>query len=96
MQEKVKLALRRSSSGLDLEITDTISACYKDLYRAGIAVYNSDGKTVKTAIEKDPLIIQCQKLYARWQFNFENQADRYEKAYTKCRDSLALCGDYNA
>lgn len=78
---------------LDEEINDCIDACYKDLAVHGISVYTTQ-KQVKATIVSDPLIIACQKLYARWQFNFENSAERYERAYTQLRDGLSLSGDY--
>lgn len=94
MLEKVKLAIRRSESTLDTEIKDCIAACYADMNRVGIVIYN-ENKEPLSEREKDPLIVQCQKLYARWQFNFENQAERYERAYIAMRDAISLDGDYN-
>ena len=94
MVEKVRLALRISTKTLDAEIEDTISACYKDMQRVGIDIYDEAGEPKQDAISH-PLIISCVKLYARWQFNFENAAERYEKAYNSCRDGISLCGDYH-
>lgn len=95
MIDDVKLALRIKSDGLDADIELNIDACYRDLSRTGIAVYNPDG-TVKSNIASDPLIKACQILYCRWQFNFEEEADRYERTYKDTRNGLALCGEYNA
>ncbi len=95
MLDTVRKALRISGEYMDDEIKDTISACYKDMARVGISVFNKDG-TVKRNVEADPLVISCQKMYARWQFNFENAAERYMRAYENCRDGMALCGDYHA
>ncbi|MBR3762192.1 MAG: hypothetical protein IKK59_05560 [Lachnospiraceae bacterium] len=94
MVEKIRLALRISTDALNTEIEDTIDACYKDMQRVGINIYDDDGKPKQDAISQ-PLIISCVKLYARWQFNFENAAERYEKAYNSCRDGISLCGDYH-
>lgn len=93
--DKVRLALRFASddTDLDAEIMDGIDACYKDLDIAGADIFDESGN-VKTSIESDSLVIQCQKLYARWQFNFENSADRYEKAYIATRDGISLCQQY--
>jgi len=95
MLEIVRKALRISGEYLDDEINDTINACYRDMNRVGISVYTQTG-TIKKNIETDPLIISCQKMYARAQFNYENSSERYMSAYEKCRDGIALCGDYNA
>lgn len=94
MLETIKKALRLSQGALDEEIQDTINACYKDMHRTGIKIFDENGN-LKESIEQDALIIACQKLYARWMFNFENAAERYMKAYESMRDSLSLCGDYN-
>lgn len=93
MIETIRKALRISHEELDEEIKDTIQACYEDMDRVGIEVYD-ENKKIKENIEKMPLIIACQKLYARWQFNFENAADRYQKAYEGTRDGMSLCGEY--
>lgn len=85
MLEQIRKALRMNHSKLDDDIRDTISACQRDLSLAGIVCND----------EEDFLIIQAIKLYCRWQFNYEGQADRYEKAYNSLRISLALSGDYN-
>lgn len=94
MVEKVKLALRIRTDALEYEIEDTINACYKDMQRVGIDIYDEVGE-LKEDVISQPLIISCVKLYARWQFNFENAAERYEKAYISCRDGISLCGDYH-
>lgn len=84
MLELIKVALRISHSALDNEIMSIINACERDLSNVGIIVD-----------EEDALIIQAVRLYCRWQFNYENQADRYEKAFNSLKISLALSGDYN-
>lgn len=85
MLEKVKKDLRWSHSKLDEDIQDNIDACKLDLKRVGILKLD----------ESDALISKAIKLYCRWQYNFENQADRYKNAYESLRDALSLCGDYN-
>lgn len=83
MLEKVKLDLRISHSKLNADIQDNIDACLKDLDRVGIA----DNDT-------DPLVIKAVKLYCRWHYNFENQADRYMKAYKMLRNAISLSEGY--
>lgn len=91
---KIKKALRISNDFMDDEIEDTVRQCYADMNNKGICIYTSDGE-VRESIKEDPLVLACQKNYARWQFNFENQAERYEKAYKSMRNGLSLSGDYN-
>lgn len=93
--DKIRKYLRITGTSLDEDVEDTIAACFADMSRVGVKIYESDGSFIKN-IEEDPLILACQKFYARWQFNFENAAERYEKAYCSCRDGLSLSGDYNA
>ena len=82
--ESVRLSLGITHVKLNSDIEETIDACRKDLRRAG----------VRPELEADPLIVQAVKLYCKWQYNFQGQADRYERAYAGLRDSMALCGDY--
>ena len=91
---KIKKAIRISNDSINDEIEDTIRQCYADMHRKGIKIYDKDGE-IRDCIKDDPLVLACQKNYARWQFNFENQAERYEKAYKSMSDGLSLCGDYN-
>ena len=81
--EKIKKDLRISHSKLDEDIQDNIEACRLDLKRVGIDVTKSD-----------VLLEKSIKLFLRWQYNFENQADRYRNAYESLRNALSLCEDY--
>ena len=86
--EKVKLALRYVDSALDTEISDVIAAAKLDLKRVGVVVPELDAN-----IDEQMLIAII--LYARWQFDFENDGARYRTMYVDKRSDLALCGDYN-
>lgn len=85
MLEKIKLDLRISHTMMDADIQDNIDACLLDLKRVGIALIDPN----------DPLTLKAVKLFCRWQYNFENHADRYMQAYTSLRDAMSLSGDYN-
>lgn len=85
MLNKVKLDLRITHGKMDADIQDNIEACKLDLKRVGINAID----------DTDPLIIKVVKLYVRSQYNFENEGDRYCKAYESMRDGLSLSGDYN-
>lgn len=88
MLEKVKLALRYVDSTLDPEISDIIDAAKLDLKRVGVVVPESEA-------EIDAQMEVAIILYARWQFDFENDGNRYKAMYFDKRADLALCGDYN-
>lgn len=85
MLEKIKKSLRIMHDGLDSDIQEHIDACKLDLQRVGIKKIKDD----------DFLIIQAVKLYVKWHLNYENESDRYMRAYEMLRNSLAMCGDYN-
>lgn len=89
MLEKIKIDLRISHNKLDVNIQEDVDACIKDLERVGIVIpYETDLSI------SDALIIKAIKLYLRWQYNFENQADRYMEAYKMLRNAISLSGDY--
>lgn len=88
MLEKVRLALRYVDSALDSEISDIIDAAKLDLQRVGVVVPQLD---TEIDAQMEVAII----LYARWQFDFENDGNRYKTMYFDKRADLALCGDYN-
>ena len=84
--EKIKKGLRISHSALDDEISLNIDTAKLDLQLAGVEKLD----------DNDALIIKAMTLYCRWQFDYDNQADRYELAYTALKIALSLSGDYNA
>lgn len=88
MLEKVRLALRYVDSALDSEISDIIDAAKLDLKRVGVVIPQLDS-------EIDAQMEVAIILYARWQFDFENDGNRYKAMYFDKRADLALCGDYN-
>ena len=81
--EKIK-----KHNSLDDEIESNIEICLLLLKGVGI----SEEKT--RADTQDKLIFKACELYCKWQFNFDNQAERYEKAYVGLRDFLSLGGEY--
>ncbi|MFL8888928.1 phage head-tail connector protein [Helcococcus kunzii] len=83
MVGKVKRDLRWSHSKLDDDISDNIEACKLDMKRVGI-----------DPLKSDLLMEKAIKLYCRWQYNFENQADRYMNAYKQLRNAMSLCSEY--
>lgn len=86
MLEKIRKALRITSTKLDDEILDLIEACKLDLRIAGINKIS----------EEDSLIIQAIKLYCKTNFGLDNKdSKKYRESYELLKCSLALCGDYN-
>lgn len=85
INDAVKLSLRLVNTAFDSEIENDISACMIDLARVGIV------ETVST----DPVIVRLAELYCKAAFNFEQDGERYQKAYEFMRDGVSLSGDYN-
>ena len=85
MLEKIKHSLRIKHSAIDEDIKEHIEACKLDLKRVGIVKVD----------ETDFIIIQLVKLYVKWHLNYEEEADRYMRAYELMRNSISLSGDYN-
>ena len=86
MLDKIKTALRISHNKLDSEIQDVIDAAVTSLDMYGI---NASGH------ESDPLIVNAVKLYAKWQMNYMDKADQFERAWKAAVIMLSLCGEYN-
>lgn len=82
---KVKASIRITHNALDSEIQDVIDAALSSLNAHGV---ETDGN------EDDALIVNAVKLYAKWQFDYCNKADQWEKAWKASIVVLALCGDY--
>lgn len=76
--------LRRTSESLDLEIRQTTAACLLDLKNAGVITYAPD----------DPLIHQACKLYLKAHFGFNDDSEKWERAYEHLKAALSLCSDY--
>lgn len=77
--------LRISTESRDDEIEQVMEACLIDLANGGVAVIDTD----------DAAIQQCLKLFLKSQFGYDEQAERFGKAYEFMKASLALSGDYN-
>lgn len=84
---KVKVWIRKISIGsvLDEEIWQDILACRQDLKIAGVV--NADFK--------DPLIQQAVKLYCKAHFGYEEESEKFQRAYESLRASLSTSAEYN-
>ena len=92
MLDKVKLALRISGSAFDEEVTDLINAAIADLRLVGISVPEVE----RSPSEKlgDPLLERAIVLYAKAEFGFNDDAERYRNAYDYLKCALSLTADY--
>lgn len=83
--DDVKLSLGISHTKLDTDITTAIDACKLDLSVGGVVVIE----------DVDALTAQAIKLYCRAWYNYQGNSERWERAYSALKQSMALCGDYN-
>ena len=77
MLDKVKLALRLSGTALDGEVSDLINAAIADLRLVGINIPAEAGSSSKTL--GDPLLDRAVVLYAKAEFGFNDDAERYRR-----------------
>lgn len=95
MLDKVKNALRVKTAAFDDEIQGLIDACKADLRLVGVNVLEdttpAEGETPTAG---DPLIERAVILYAKANFGFNADSEKYQKAYDLLKCSLSLAGDY--
>lgn len=83
---KVKTNLRISSDVFDnAEIEPLIEAALSELRRRGVINQPAE----------DPLIFRAVVFYCKAHFGFDKDGTRYEAAFEKLADALALSGEYN-
>jgi hypothetical protein len=84
MLELLKLSMRITTNAFDAELLALISACKADLEIAGITVTDND----------DVLIQRAVVLYVKGYFGFNEESEKYIKAYEFHKTALAIAGDY--
>ncbi|MEE0681463.1 MAG: head-tail connector protein [Candidatus Gastranaerophilaceae bacterium] len=86
MLDKVKNVLRIKTTAYDNEVQGLIDACKADLRLVGVEVPETP----------DTLITRAIMLYAKANFGYSDDSEKYQKAYDHLKCSLSLAGDYNA
>lgn len=84
MLEKVKLALRITTTAFDSEITDLIDAALADLGIAGVLIED----------EMEPLIIRAVTTYCRANFGQPEDYERMKAAYDEQKAQLRTATGY--
>mgnify|MGYP007000482864 CR=1 FL=1 len=84
MLEKVKLALRITTTAFDREIEDLIAAALADLGIAGIINETQD----------DPLIIRAVVTFCKANFGEPDEYDRLKTAYDEQKAQLQMATGY--
>ena len=83
MLETVKLALRYRTSVFDSEIQTYINACLNDLKAVDVSTDNEDETITSTCIS-----------YCKWQLNFQDKGETWEKIYKNQKTALVLDSRY--
>ena len=84
MLEKVKLALRISTTAYDEELTDLITAAMLDLGVAGVTLPN----------ETDALVKKAVITYCKMSFGLPEDYDRLKRSYDEQKAQLASATGY--
>jgi hypothetical protein len=85
LMDSVKKALRLTTNAFDDdELEPLILACKKDLKLAGVDIINDD----------DALVNRAAVLYAKANFGYDEDGERYRRSYEALKNSMALSGDY--
>ena len=96
MLDKVKNALRVKTEAFDDEIQDLIDACKADLRLVGVNVPEDTPAEGKEATAGDPLITRAIVLYAKANFGYSEDREKYGAADDLLKCSLSLAGEYHA
>lgn len=91
MLDKVKLALRISGNAFNEEVTDLINAAIADLRLVGINVQELGSSATSTG---DPLLDRAIIFYAKANFGYNDDAERYRAAYDYLKCALSLSGEH--
>jgi hypothetical protein len=85
MLEKVRLALRITTTAFDSELSDLINAAYADLGIAGVVNTEST----------DPIIIRAVTTYCRMNFGEVSDYDRLKASYDEQKAQLSMSSNYS-
>lgn len=97
MLDKVKNALRVKTNAFDDEVQGLIDACKADLRLVGVNVPEDQPPAEGvTPTAGDPLITRAIILYAKANFGYSEDSEKYRQAYDYLKCSLSLAGDYHA
>lgn len=90
--DDARLALRRTSKSFDAEIINLIEAALDELRAAGADI----PARISHETEASPLVNRAVMLYCKAHFGFNDDNERYIKAFEHLKSTLALVGDNDA
>lgn len=83
MLDIIKLKMRITHNLIDDDIQQNIDSCLLDLERVGV-----------DASKESELRTKACELYCKWQMDYLNKAEQFEKNYKNLRDAMSLCSMY--
>ncbi len=81
--ERIKKRIRVKSMNTDEEVEELVKTCLKELEIAG--VYGT---------LEDETYFQAVVLYCKANYGYDENTERFQRAYEKLRDAMSLSGDY--
>ena len=91
--DAVKTALRVKSAAYNDEVSGVIAAAFADLKRVGVKVPEWDAASGEP-LAVDPLLHRAVILYAKANFGYSDDSEKYNQAYEYLKCALSLAGDY--
>ena len=87
---QIKSALRFTGNARDTEIQDNISSALLELSRVGVDVSGLDW----TSGDADKLIVKACEIYCKWQFDFLEKGEKFERNFKELCNALAVTSAY--
>lgn len=93
IKTKVKTALRTSTTDTALvgEIGDCVDECIEDLKRAGVPTLTTGEINLD-----DPLVLKACKMFAKSEYGYDEDSDKYKACYEQIKMQLCLYSGYSA
>ena len=82
--DELKKTLRVNTVNADGEIKDLAQSAVHDMAMRGVKIKG----------EGDPLTRQAIKLYCKGNYGYDEDAEKFQKAYESLRDSMSLSEEY--
>lgn len=92
--ERVKKAVGATDAYFDDQVADAVNSAIADMRRVSVVIPEGIDITAAETLG-DPLLDRAAVLFARSEFNYNGEADRYREAYDYLLCSLSLSEGYH-
>ena len=86
MTEYIRNALRITTADFDDEIDEVVANCLTELELAGAVKVTEDSE----------IFARCAVLYAKAHFGYLDDSEKYQRAFERLRDTLAVSAEYGS